>query len=48
MPRWYVKQVNLHVSGLFLIEKSGFENKLISQLETEIATSITEKDLTIP
>ena len=32
----------------FLIEKSGFENKLIAQLETEIATSITEKDCATP
>ena len=35
--------------ALVLIEKSGFENKLIAQLETEIATSIfTEKDFATP
>ena len=34
--------------SMFLIEKSGFENKLMYQLETEIATSITEKDRATP
>ena len=30
--------------ALFLIKKSGFEKKLISKLETKIATSFTDKD----
>ena len=35
--------------ALFLIEKSGFNaNKLIAQLKTEIATSITENDCATP
>ena len=34
--------------ALFLIEKSGLENKLIALLEREIATSITEKDCATP
>ena len=34
--------------ALFLIENSGLENKLIAQLETQITTSITEKDCATP
>ena len=34
--------------ALFVIEKSGFANKLIAQLETEIVTSTTETDCATP